>query len=375
MTLTPGFVLTVVAIVAWGTFVWRVVAGLRRPPEANARERALSRLAWFANLCFAVATTSIRPTDEQLLQSEWVQRVPLYVIGLASTTALGIIAGEISPRHRQSTTRLIGLALLAFGLFAGLGYGIERGWLPVEGYAREQLIWPALPFNAFILWLSARITLPAFWTTAQHEQFRPMQIRLQTIAAHQALQILWQGVAFVEFLTVLMGLRLVYVWAYIAVGVPLVLLFFVYMGPREVFVIVARVIDYVDSLVSYILIARLTGVGVREVARALEERLLDLEETELAWVSLNHRLFAVRRLAASLPDPRAAFQDPVGAVTRTLIVLFDLRKTLDHTRTDAAQALSRTLAPLAAPEVETHVLIHVLRGAAWTRLGTLDPSR
>ena len=66
---------------------------------------------------------------------------------------------------------VVGLALAAFGLFAGIGAAIDRGWIPVDGYAREQLIWPALPFNAFILWLSARITLPAFWSTAQHEQF------------------------------------------------------------------------------------------------------------------------------------------------------------------------------------------------------------
>lgn len=372
MTLTPDLVLTTVAILAWGTLAWRIVSGLRRPPEINPRERALSRLAYFANFCFAVATTIIRPTDEQLLQPDWAQRVPLYLIGLASTTALAIIAGEISPRHRRPTARVVALAVAAFGLFAGLGVAIDRGWLPVDAYAREQLIWPALPFNAFIFWLSSRITLPAFWSTAQQEKFRPMQIRLLAIAAHQALQVIWQTVAFMEFVTVLAGLRIVYVWAYIAVGVPLVVLFFIYMGPREVFVVFTRAFDYIDNLVSVVLVARLTRIGIRETTRSLEERLLDLDETEVTWVWTNHRLFAVQRLAASLPDRNAMLNDPVGAVTRTIIVLFDLRKTLDHTETDAAQALSRRLAPLAAPDIETHVLIRKLRSAGWASLMTRE---
>ena len=372
MTLTPAVVLTVVSIVAWGTLAWRVVSGLRRPSEANPRERALRRLAWLANLCFALSTLFIRPTEGQLLESAWVQRVPLYVIGLVPTTALAIIAGEMSPRHRHPTMRLVGLAILAFSMFVGLGIVLDLGWIAVDAYVHEQLVWPALPFNLFILWISACITLPAFWITARHERFRPMQIRLQTIAIYQAMQIAWQIVAFTEFVTVLAGLRIVYVWAYIAVGVPLVVLFFVYMGPREVFVIVARVVDYVDNVLSYVLIVRLARAGVEETARALEERLLDLDENEMAWVTVNHRLFAVRRLAASLPTSRATLRDPVGAVTRTIIVLFDLRKTLEHTGTDVAQALSGTLTPLASPDIETHVLIRKLRSAGWVSFRTME---
>ncbi len=153
---------------------------------------------------------------------------------------------------------------------------------------------------------------------------------------------------------------------------PLVVLFVIYMGPREVFVVFTRVFDYIDNLVSVVLVARLTRVGIRETTQALEERLLALDETEMDWIWTNHRLFAVQRLAASLPDRHTTLKDPVGAVTRTIIVLFDLRKTLDHTETDAAQALSRRLAPLAAPEIETHVLIRKLRSAGWASLMTRE---
>lgn len=372
MTITPATVVTAVAFLAWGTLFWRIYSGLRRPFEANPRERALRHLAWLANLCFALATTSLQPSEERLVQADWVQRIPLYLIALAATTALAVIAGEISPRHRQPTTRLVSLAVAAFGLFAALGLAIERGILSVAPYARDQGVWPALPFNLFVLWISARITRPAFWSVAVQERFRPMQIRLQTIAAHQALQILWQVVALLEFATVLAGLRLNFTWAFVAVGVPLVLLFVVYMGPRRVFVWAARVIDYLDNLVSYGLIGRLVQSGLRETTGALERRLLDLEETDLAWVRINNRLFAVQRLRSALPGWDAARRDPDTAVLQIVITLFDLRKTLRGTRTPTAQALARLLEPLAAPTVENHVLIRVLRGASLRGLPSMD---